>query len=147
MSTALLPLLVNDGRLYVLALSQKAVPLLDSLQNHVQEIELPGVPQAMEEALPEGPAPQLQRHTLPMGGQSTARLHGHGVGTDDVDVVNLTRYFHRVDDGLENILKLQKVPLIPACVEYLAPIFREVTGYPHVVDEIITGNPDGVSSE
>jgi hypothetical protein len=143
----LLPLLVNDARFYVLALSQKAVRLLECSRDHVHEVELPGVPQGMEQALPEGPAPQLQRHTLPMDGPNTARFHGHGVGTDDVDVINLTRYFHRVNDGLENILKHQKIPLILACVEYLAPVFREVTRYPHVLDPIIAGNPDGVTPE
>ena len=133
--------------LYVLAVSQKAVRLFECSRNHVQELELPGVPQGMEGAVPEGPAPQLQRHTLPVDGRSAARFHGHGIGTDDVNIFNLTRYFHRVDDGLDNFLKDQKIPLMLACVDYLAPIFREVSRYPHVVDEIIPGNPDGVSSE
>lgn len=151
----LLPLLVNDARFYVLALSQKAVRLLECSWDHVHEIELPGVPQGMEKALPEGPAPlsnrinrsELQRHTLPMDRGNAARFHGHGVGTDDVDVINLARYFHRVNDGLEDILKLQQVSLVLACVEYLAPVFREVTRYPHILDPIIAGNPDGMTQD
>lgn len=151
----LLPLLVNDARFYVLALSQKTIRLLECSRDHVHEIELPGVPQGMEKALPEGPAPlsnqinrsDLQRHTLPMDRGNAARFHGHGVGTDDVDVINLARYFHRVNDGLENILKHQQVPLILACVEYLAPVFREVARYPHILDPIIAGNPDGVTQD
>jgi len=143
----LLPLLVNDARFYVLAISQKAVRLLDCSRDHLQRMELPQVPQGMEEALPEGPAPQLQRHTLPMEGKNAARFHGHGVGTDDVDITNLTRYFHRVDDGLRPFLKDERAPLILACAEYLAPVFREVSRYQSILEPIVAGNPDGLADE
>ena len=143
----LLPLLINDARFYMLALSQKAVRLLECSRDSLQQIDVPDVPQGMEAALPEGPSPQLQRHSLPMDGRTASRFHGHGVGTDDVDVVNLTRYFHRVNDGLHDILKHQQAPLILACVEYLGPIYREVASYPHILKEIVAGNPDGVKNE
>jgi hypothetical protein len=143
----LLPLLINDARFYILALSQKSVRLLECSRDHIHEIDLPDMPQGMDGALPEGPAPQLQRHTLPIGGRNAARFHGHGVGTDDVDVINLNRYFYKVDDGLENVLKHQQAPLILACVGYLAPLYREVTRYPHVLESIVAGNPDGVKNQ
>ena len=143
----LLPLLINDARFYVLAISQKAVRLLDCSRDHLQRVDLPQVPQGIEEALPEGPAPQLQRHTLPMEGKNATRFHGHGVGTDDVDITNLTRYFHRVEDGLQPILKDQRAPLILACVEYLAPLFREVSRYQPILEPIVSGNPDGLADE
>jgi hypothetical protein len=143
----LLPLLLDDVRFYVLALSQQAVRLLECTRNDATPVALPEVPQGMEEALPEGPAPQLQLHSLPLAGQSAARFHGHGVGADDADVVNLTRYFHRVKDGLQQILKEERAPLILACVEYLAPIFKEVSGYRPILDPIVAGNPDGLKDE
>jgi len=139
----LLPLLIDDARFYILALSQKAVRLLDCTRDDIRRVELPDVPQGMADALPENTSPQLQRHTLPMEGKNAARFHGHGVGTDDVDVTNLTRYFHRIDDGLRQVLR-DEAPLILACVEYLAPIFKEVSGYRPILDEIVAGNPDGV---
>jgi hypothetical protein len=73
----------------------------------VRGIEVPGMPQSMEEALPPGPAPQLQRYSLPSAGEGAAahvRIHGHGVGVDDADVVNLTRYFHRIEDALQPVV-------------------------------------------
>jgi hypothetical protein len=143
----LLPLLINDARYYVLALSQKAVRLLECSGEHVHDVELPGVPQGVQEGLPIGPAPEFQRYTLPVGGPHDGRLHGHGVGVDDADVTNLTRYFHRIDEGLKNILKETDAPLILACVEYLSPIFREVTSYRHILGPIISGNPDGLTDE
>jgi hypothetical protein len=143
----LIPLLVNDARFYILALSQKSIRLLECSRDQVQEVALPHVPKNIDEALPEGPAPQLQRHTLPMDARNASRIHGHGVGTDDVDVINLTRYFHRVHDGVEEVLKHQHAPLVLACVEYLAPLYKEVSTYRHILDPIIAGNPDGVKNE
>ncbi len=47
----LLPLLSGDGHFFVLALSQKAVRLLQGTQYSISEVELPGVPQGIAEAL------------------------------------------------------------------------------------------------
>lgn len=143
----LIPLLVNDARFYILALSQKAIRLLECTRDHVDEVPLPDVPKSMEEALPDGPEPQLQYHTFPVDGRNASRFHGHGVGTDDVDIINVTRYFHRVHDGVEDILKHQHAPLVLACVEYLAPLYKEVSTYRHMLETIIAGNPDGVKKE
>jgi release factor family 3 len=143
----LLPLLINDARFYVLALSQNAVRLLECSRDHLSEISLPTVPQGMQEGLPIGPAPQLQNYTLPVGGPHAGRFHGHGVGIDDSDVVNVTRYFHRVNEGLKDILKDQRIPLILACVEYLAPIFKEVSSYRPILKSVVAGNPDRISNE
>lgn len=69
------------------------------------------------------------------------------MGTDDVDVINLTRYFHHVHGGVEEILKLQHAPLVLGCVEYLAPLYKEVSTYRHILETIIAGSPDGVKNE
>jgi hypothetical protein len=137
----------RDARFYILALSQKSIRLLECSRAQVQEVPLPHVPKSMDEALPDGPAPQLQRHTLPMDARNASWFHGHGVGTDDVDVINLTRYFHRVHDGVEEILKHQHAPLVLGCVEYLAPLYKEVCTYRHILETIVAGNPDGVKNE
>jgi hypothetical protein len=34
-----------------------------------------------------------------------------------------------------------------ACVEYLAPIYREASHYGNLIDEIVEGNPDGLRDE
>lgn len=143
----LLPLLMNDAHFYVLALSQKSVRLLDCTRDHVESVELPDLPQGIADALPEGPEPQLQRHSLPIGRQEHAFIHGHGVGADDVDVINLRRYFQRVEDALNERLKNDRAPLVLACVEYLAPIYKEVSTYRYILDPIVTGNPDSLRNE
>jgi hypothetical protein len=76
---------------------------------------------------------------LPMGGPEGGRFHAHGVGTEDVDMINVKRYFQQAEDGLRQRLAGERVPLILACVEYLAPIYREVSTYRFILEEIIDG--------
>ncbi len=141
----LLPLLINDARFFILALSQNAVRLLDCSRDEVHPIALPDIPQSMQESLPDGPEPQLQFHSQPVGGRNwQTHFHGHGAGADDAEAVNLTRYFQRLDGGLKGVLRDSSAPLILACVEYLAPLFREVSGYRPLMEQIISGNPDGL---
>ena len=146
----LLPLLINDARFYILALSHKAVRLLEGNRETIHEIDVPGMPQGVQEGLPIGPAPELQRYSLPSGGEggeTHVRIHGHGVGIDDADVTNLTRFFQRVEEALKPLLKEQKAPLVLACMDYLAPLFHQVTTYKHVTEDYVPGNPDRAKDE
>jgi Bacterial archaeo-eukaryotic release factor family 7 len=143
----LLPLLINEAPFYILALSHNNIRLLECSLDRWREVQLPALPQGMQEGLPIGPAPQFQRYTLPAGGPHGRRFHGHGIGIDDSDVANLTRYFHRVNDELMGTLKDRPIPLILACVDYLVPIFKQVSSYQTILEPHIAGNPDGLSNE
>jgi Bacterial archaeo-eukaryotic release factor family 7 len=143
----LLPVLINESRFYVLALSQKAVRLLECSRDHIQAVDLPAVPQGMEAALLAGTSPQDQHYSLPLGPNTSTRFHGHGAGTDDLDAVNVTRYFHRVTEGLKDVLKHNRAPIVLACVEYLAPLFKEASGDRHILEPMVRGNPDGLSDK
>lgn len=145
--TPLLPQLIHDQAFFILALSQKKIRLIECSRDHAHEVHIPDLPSSMDDTLPEGTSPQVQRHTLPMDGRGSARFHRHGVGTDDVDVVNLTRYFHRIHDALQPTFAHQGAPVVMACVEYLAPLYREVSRYPRILNAIIPGNPDGLSDQ
>lgn len=143
----LLPLLINEARFYVLALSQKTVRLLDCTRDGFEPVPLSDVPQDIEQTLPERPEAHLQRYSLPIGGPEGGRFHAHGVGTEDVDMINMKRFFQRTEDGLRQRLTGERVPLILACVEYLAPIYREVSRYRFILGEVVAGNPDGVPDD
>ena len=147
----LLPLLSGDERFYVLALSQNEVRLLQGTQYSVSEVDPEGVPASLAEALRyEDPEKQLQFHTstrTPGGkGERPAVFHGHGTGSNDAKA-NLLRYFHRVDEGLQELLRGEQVPLVLAGVDYLLPIYKEANTYPHLVDQGIEGNPEELGAE
>jgi hypothetical protein len=148
----LLPLLSDDGRFYVLALSQNQVRLLEGTRQSVAEIPLEGVPESLAEALwPDDPERQLQSRVLGRGagaqsGASGAIFHGHGVGSDAEAKQDLLRYFHKLDHGLNNLLADKQILLVLAGVDYLLPIYREANTYPHLAEKGITGNPETLSA-
>lgn len=146
----LLRLFGEDGRFFVLALSQKDLRVYDCTRFGVSLMEIEGVPKSIDEALKyDDPQRQLQYHTGTQGrgaGKRAAMFHGQGVGIDD-NKANILRYCLMIDDGLQKVLREKQAPLILAGVDYLLPIYREANSYPHLLDKGITGNPDSLSAE
>ncbi|MDQ4068317.1 MAG: hypothetical protein M3203_02395 [Actinomycetota bacterium] len=140
-----LPLLTGDGAFFILALSQNSVRLFEATRYAIAELDVPGMPASMAEALShEDPQKQLQvRSGGPLGaGAPAALFHGHGGGDEDKKQA-LERYFRAVDRSLTAALPDQRRPLVVAAVDYYRPIYRAVTGYPLVLADGVTGSPDG----
>jgi len=141
----LLPLLSGDGRFYVLALSQNEIRLLQGARYSVGQVDLTDVPESLAEVLKwDDPEKRLQWHSR-TGNQSNGRaaiFHGHGVASADDPKDYIRRYFHRIDEGLSNVLAGEAAPLVLAGVEYLLPIYEQVNSYPHLMEEGIKGNPE-----
>jgi hypothetical protein len=141
----LLPLFTGDGRFLVLALSQNQVRLLEGTRYNVGEIDLPDVPKNLEAALErkgiEAKGRELQFHTptAPGWGRRAAVFHQAGTA-DEKDW--LREYFRQIDAGLREMARDEPAPLVLAGVDYLLPIYREVSDYPTLVPEGITGNPE-----
>ncbi len=73
-----------------------------------------------------------------MSNQKGAIFHGPSVTNKD----RLIHFFRDVDLGVVSTLKNQEAPLIVAAVEYLFPIYKEANTYPHLLEDMIPGNPD-----
>ncbi|MEA5571427.1 hypothetical protein [Calothrix sp. UHCC 0171] len=146
----LMSMLTGDGNFYILALSQNLVRLFQATRYSVREIELEDVPTSIAEALKyDDPEKSLQFHTGTTqggGGGRTAIFHGQGAGNDDAKE-NILRYFHKVNNGLQEFLKNQQYPLVLAGVDYLLPIYKQANSYANLVDEGISGNPDQLKPE
>ena len=145
----LLQLLTGDGKFYILALSQNEVRLLEATHYGVSVVELEGVPKSLAEALQfDDKESQLQFHTpAPVGGgERAAVFHGHGVGADDTKT-DIMRYFIQVDRGLSVVLKNERAPIVLAGVDYLLPIYGKVNTYRNLLEESVSGNPEGQSPE
>nr|WP_217523290.1 hypothetical protein [Pleurocapsa sp. PCC 7327] len=146
----LLPLLTGDGQFYILALSQNQVRLFQGTRYSVDEVKLEDLPTSIAEALKyDDPEKSLQFHTGTSGGGNgdrAAMFHGHGAG-DEAQKDNLLRYFRRVNQGLQELLKNRRSPLILASVDYLLPIYQQANTYPHLLDVGITGNPEERKAE
>lgn len=149
----LLPILSTEGLLYVLAVSQNRVRLLQCTRQETREIRAVNVPESLAEVLRfDVLEKQRQFHThTPPAGVGVARRPAvfFGVAGPDKRVRKdeILRYFQQIDRGLRGALREQRAPLVFAGVEYLLPIFRQANSYEHLVEPAITGNPDRRSND
>lgn len=148
----LLPAISNNGRFYLLALSQHEIELYQGSRYSVAQIDLHGVPESVVNILRwDDPEKRLQLHTgteaVLDGGGVAAVFHGHGVASQDDPKNYISRHFHRVDAGISDLLTNEEAPLVAAGVEYLLPIYQEANSYPHLMGDGIARDPHEVNLE
>lgn len=150
----LLHLINNDGRLYILALSQDNVKFFEGTRYSLNEVEVENMPKSLAEALQyDETAKEGQfRISTSKGGTGNAAVQAgsfHGQGSPDRDKhqEKILQFFHIIDDAVQEKLKNQKAPLVLAGVEYLFSIYKETNEYPHLVEEGINVNVDIVKPE
>jgi hypothetical protein len=147
----LLSLLMDDGRFFVLALSQKHVRLLSCTRASAEEIELRDMPTSLTEAMHYGDELKMRTlHSHPAAsgpaGRQEAIFHGHGVGVDSAKD-GLLEYCHEVDRGLRRHLTPQEGPLVVAADEGMFAIYRQANSYSHLLTKAVPGHPDRLSSK
>jgi hypothetical protein len=128
----------------VLAMSRHGVRFVDVTGSRVVEVEVPGMPTSMPEALRwDDREPQLQSHSGSRagGGRVTATFHGQG-STSDARDVDLDRYLHLVDHAVADHRSGSTRPLVLSGVDDIVGAYRKLTRCAHVVDGHVAGNPD-----
>ena len=148
-----LPLFTNNGHYHILAISQDAVRLFEGTHHSVGQIDLPeGTPESLDEALQsDDPEKQLQIHSgasqsTAQGGTRAGTFHGQGPGGEE-GKDRIERYLNLVDGGLKPIFRKIQTPLILAGVDYLLPIYHEVSEYANIMKEGIIGSPEHLRPE
>jgi hypothetical protein len=148
----LLPSLVGNGRFHVLAMSQHDAQLYAGDRFGLWPRAVPGLPpkagEPSQSVLPrrDRDLRSLQYHTLggtlgSIGGpRSPAIYHGHG-SSEDRSKIELEKYLRVVAEAIDAELSGERTPLVLACVEYLLPMYQEVSRHPDIVDRPVTGNP------
>jgi hypothetical protein len=143
----LFTLLAEDRPFYVLALSLKNIRLIAATQHHAEELEIPGVPHSLTEALGDLTR-QYSQFQASTSSKTVARspiFHGHGTGEDNLKA-EIVQFFNLADKALLKHMD-RDTPVVLAGVEYLLPRYKETTELPHVLDEGLTGNAEGLSPE
>jgi hypothetical protein len=144
----LIPIVSEDVRFYVLALSPKRVRLLEGTRHTARVLDLPGWPENFRQlASYIEKEPQLQFHTetAPHGSGRArpAMFHGHpGADESTERKQRLLEYCRLIDQRLQKVVRGDRVPLVLACDERLAAIYRKASHYPRVVGNPLAGNPD-----
>lgn len=145
----LLPLFTDNGRYFLLALSQNEVRMLEGTRHTLNELVLTDVPSSLADALKYDQfEKQLQFHTSTPSrfGRRSAVFHGHGAA-DEYNKDRLLRFFQQVDRGVREVLHDEHAPLVLAAVDYLMPIYRQANSYPHLLSAGIDGNPEHVGRD
>ncbi len=143
----LFSLLNGDGRFYVLALSLKNVRLIAASHHSAEELELPGVPRSLQEALGDLTYQDTQFKTGPRT-KSVSRapiFHVHGTAEDDLKAEKLN-FLNLADKALLRYMD-RGAPVVLAGVEYVMSLYKETTEHPKVLDEGLVGNPDLLSAD
>lgn len=145
----LLEELSTKERFFILAMSQNKVRFFEGRANAIYPVKIEDlVPESRKEALYyyDDKDAQVQHHSgdtaaSPTGG---AIFHGQG-GGKDVENARLKEYFRAIDSGLMEMLHDEKVPMIIAAVDYLVPMYKEISDYKYISEAHISGNPDEMS--
>jgi hypothetical protein len=156
--TPLFPRVPGNDEWHTLCFSKGEVRLLHCTLNRVEKVDLSRTdfPKSLAEALKydDLSKPDGQHHEMsgpgariPTSGEGSRdrAFHGHGEHGDE-EKTQIWRYARLVDEGLTKLLR-GGGPLMLACVEYLAPIYREASHYNELMDEVVEGNPDGLRDE
>ncbi len=145
----LLRVLSDNGRFYVIALSQHETRLLQGTHHRIGEIDLDRreqIPESIVELLKwEEPEMRLQHFvtsepTLHQG--SDAVFHGHGVASQDDPKEQILRYFQRLDAGMTDLLAGDDAPLVPVADGFVLARYRQANTYPNLADDGVPVQPD-----
>jgi len=140
----LLPLLNRVGKFYILFVSLNNIRLFQGTVDTISEIALK-FPTSMDEALwADDPQKYLNLHA---GSISTSEGKGgvaifHGHDPQDEEKKNILRFFHSVNQGLNDLLEDKNLPMILAGVDHILPIYREACTYDNILEDSVSGNPD-----
>lgn len=148
----LLPLLVENGQFYILALSLNEIRLFLGTRDTVNEVKLADIPTSLQEALSmDDPEKHLDFHTSTKNpstpGDRPAMFHGQGVQADEQDKEDILRYFKIVDNGLNDMLSGITIPMVLAGVDYLLPIYHQSNTYPNLLKVGLEGNPEELAGK
>ncbi|MFK5633828.1 MULTISPECIES: hypothetical protein [unclassified Ornithinimicrobium] len=143
-----LPLL-SDQNYAVLTLSQKDVRVLRGSRDRIGELRLPSVPAAFDDVFePDGP----QSDSVPRPNASgrngpTGAVYYGASSLDNAHKEDVVEFFREVSRGLEQHLAGRSIPLILAGLPEWVAVYRELNGYPHLLDDAVERNPDDMSPD
>jgi hypothetical protein len=146
---ALAPLWGMEAVGFVLALSQDHVRLYRVTPRQCELQSVPNLPTNLREALNEISVDRgAQCHTVGRSAKrkQTAVFHAQGAG-HDTEKTDLGEYCRQIAKAVSAYLDPAKAPLLLACVEYLAPVYREANQYATLLPEVIPGNPDYLTNQ
>jgi hypothetical protein len=135
----LFQLITDGGRYFLLAISRAEARLYEATRHNIHEIPLDGLPKGLDDALRLEDRDDARNFSVERSG-AVGAVHGREV--DKIYKARLKKWFSIVDRKVHEVLKMERVPLVLACVDYEAQVYRDANTYPFLEDEVIEGNPE-----
>lgn len=147
----LMPLIIDDGRFYILAVNLNHIRLLEATRHSASEVSLRDVPTSMADALryDDDPEPTLRAYAAAGArGGGGDRLQAQGAEEPDRKE-NIWRFFKAFDNGLRKILEPQgdRTPIVFAGNVTNFPICQEANHYKGLMESYLEGNPEEMDDE
>jgi hypothetical protein len=148
----LVPLFSEDGRVFILALSQRQIRFFEATRLAIQERTVPDMPKSIADVKQyEEAEDYLQGHiTVPVSRapRTTVVFHGQGSIADKATYKkDVMQFLQAVARTVEKYLNSDTAPLILAGVEYEQSFYRQVNSYHNLLEEGIAGNPEGLDDK
>ncbi|MBW1988896.1 MAG: hypothetical protein JRI97_05055 [Deltaproteobacteria bacterium] len=144
----ILPCLAMNNRFKVLALSRKSPRLLDCTRHTWRNITPRDMPAGLDEFLRYDEFErQTQWHTRTPSsgaGDRAGIFFGQGMARE-VDKTNLYRYMRKIHAVIEPKLLRLNDPLVLVGLDHITGIYRDVTNYPCVLDQVVNKSPRELS--
>lgn len=137
----LIPVITQNEYFFLLAISKKQAKFYRADAFGMQYISIPELPNGTDDVIHfEEKEDENLFRMGGRGGTGGANFHGVGAGKPD-EKKNIAIYLEEVDRTLwKEVLHTESVPLLLAGVEYLIPIYKQVSTYKFIWDDVITGN-------
>lgn len=140
----LIPLLTDDQQYWLLAFSRNRARLFRGARFSFEERQVPGLPQSVKEAMNFIPVKGgKQVHSGAGGhlGKQSAVHHGQG-GHPDAERGEMEAFLRELEGAVYPVLRESTLPLMLATVQPNVPLYRAVSRYAHVLDDVVVGSPD-----
>lgn len=137
----LIPVMTSNEHFYLLVISKKQSKLYRADAFGMEYIPIPELPNGVDDVVHfEEKEDENLFRTGGRGSTGGANFHGIGAGKPD-EKKNIALYLEEVDRTLwKTLLNREHVPLLLAGVEYLIPIYKQVSAYKFIWEEPLTGS-------
>jgi hypothetical protein len=130
---------INNDHFYLLLISKKRAKLFRADQFYIEHIPIDEMPDGVEDVVHFEEKDDQNLFRMAEGGAG-ANFHGIGAGKPDPKE-NIALYLKEVDRTLhEKVLAREQAPLLVAGVDYIVPIFKQVSGYRFIYEHALLGH-------
>ncbi len=138
----LIPLFNGDGRFFILQLTLHGASMYEGTRHTVSEVYIEDLtPARLEEVVGYDFEEKSLQFRTQEGGKGGAQFHGHG-GADNKHKDEVLQYCRAVDKGLMQMLHDEDAPLVVSSVDYVFPLYKEVSRYRNILDKNLSPQAD-----